>query len=61
MRKKPKIILMYHLGPLDMFHNHFSFDFTLCISVQYLTEEIFVRFHGDILKIAFSPISPNWP
>lgn len=52
---------MHHLSPLDMFRNHFSFDFTFCVSMQYLSEEIVVGFHGNTFKIPFSPISPNCP
>ena len=40
--KKAKILLLHDLGPLDMFRNHFSFDFTLCVSLQCLPVEIFV-------------------
>ena len=33
--KKAKILLIHDLGLLGMFCNHFSFDFTLCVSLQW--------------------------
>ena len=47
------MLLVDHLSPLDMFRNHFLFDFVLSVSLQYLSEEIFAGFQGDIFKIDF--------
>lgn len=55
MSKKTKILLKHVLCPFDSLSPYLSFDFILCISLQYWSEKIFVKLYEDVFFLDLPP------